>query len=272
MQTDDYMSAPIDEEGFVVSYELSDETNIKRFWEDYGFVVIRNLITDDQINRTIDEMWNTPYLLNRPGIDRSDPSTWENTGKWPTEMDLAKGGFLSHFTDVDLTESWQNRQNPSLYKAFSILLDRQDLWVKFDRYGMVFHPHNNVNFSRCGQREILNLTMAQSKTNPNGKRKVSGCIGTSSKKLKIVALIFPSPWKEGATSTKVQGLIALSDSTATTGGFHCVPGFHKKIVAWATENPEKRGKSQNLHFLTVKALWCSSQRRIQLEIIFSRFI
>ena len=32
---------------------------------------------------------------------------------------------------------------------------------------------------------------------------------------------------------RVQGLLALTDNTETSGGFHCVPGFHKHFDEWS---------------------------------------
>ena len=32
---------------------------------------------------------------------------------------------------------WENRQHPNVVRLFQIILQREDLWVKFDRYGMM---------------------------------------------------------------------------------------------------------------------------------------
>ncbi len=86
---EEYPVAPLDSDGFAVSFSL-DDPSLLDFYSTYGFVVIRDLVTPSQIDRTIDEIWTTPYLLGRENINRSDPSTFENN-IWPTEMDLAKG-------------------------------------------------------------------------------------------------------------------------------------------------------------------------------------
>ena len=84
--------------------------------------------------------------------------------------------------------------------------------------------------------------MEQFETNLNGKLNLNGYIGISSNLLFYLHFFtLCSPWTEGTSTTKVQGLIALSDSTSTTGGFHCVPGFHKLIEQWASEHEKKRG-------------------------------
>ena len=84
-------------------------------------------------------------------MKRDDPSTWEDVN-WPTEMGLGQGGFLTHYTDVGLPESWNNRQNPKIHKLFSLILQREDLWVKFDRYGMV-----RTSKTKSSEKSHLNI-------------------------------------------------------------------------------------------------------------------
>lgn len=47
--------------------------------------------------------------------------------------------------DVSLKMSWQNRQHPNVVRLFQLILGRDDLWVKFDRYGMM-RPTKGIGF------------------------------------------------------------------------------------------------------------------------------
>src|SRR6266516_4533960 len=38
----------------------------------------------------------------------------------------------------------------------------------------------------------------------------------------------------------VQGVLALTDTTAEMGGFHCIPGFHRALADWIAEQPGDR--------------------------------
>jgi ectoine hydroxylase-related dioxygenase (phytanoyl-CoA dioxygenase family) len=38
----------------------------------------------------------------------------------------------------------------------------------------------------------------------------------------------------------VQGVLALTETTAEMGGFQCIPGFHRELAAWLREQPEDR--------------------------------
>lgn len=40
---------------------------------------------------------------------------------------------------------WENRQHPNIVKLFQLVLKRDDLWVKFDRYGMM-RPTKGIAF------------------------------------------------------------------------------------------------------------------------------
>jgi len=57
METKTNLKAPLDSEGFVVSFEVNEEENIRNFWKEYGFVVIKNCIPEENVENTIDEIW-----------------------------------------------------------------------------------------------------------------------------------------------------------------------------------------------------------------------
>jgi hypothetical protein len=182
MEQNTWDRLPLDEEGYIKSFApTGEDEQIIAFWKNYGIVVIRDIITEEEIEKTLEEIWTTPRLLGNGmeiywrlyenliqssiyldiisyfligKVDRNDPSTWNN-GQWPTEYDLSKGGFLSHFMDVDLPVSWNNRQNPKLYRIFCLLLNRPELWVSFDRYGFV-----SIRHTRSYWRFYRNLSRA----------------------------------------------------------------------------------------------------------------
>jgi len=109
----------VDEEGFVQSFSFEDENEILNFWKQYGFVVVKNVITEEDVNNTIEEIWK--FQIEKNGkVDRNDPLTWNNNN-WPSDMGLSEGGFLSHFSDIELQWSWNNRQNPKNLSNFLLL-------------------------------------------------------------------------------------------------------------------------------------------------------
>jgi hypothetical protein len=48
-------------------------------------------------------------------------------------------------SDVATKMCWENRQHPNVIKLFQTLLKQEDLWVKFDRYGMM-RPTKGIAF------------------------------------------------------------------------------------------------------------------------------
>ena len=77
--------------------------------------------------------WSSSYSCK---VDRNDPSTWLDS-LWP-------GPKRVGFSEVTVREQgWKNRENKNIHKIFSLLLDRKDLWVSIDRYG-IMRPTKNV--------------------------------------------------------------------------------------------------------------------------------
>jgi len=208
--------APIDEEGYVQSFLADEEKELLDFFHKYGFVVVRNIISADQCEKTEDDLWRSDEMLGSRKVDRNEPSTWEN-GTWPSEMNLAEGGFLTHLTDMSLQTGWDNRQHPNLYKIFSLVFNNPNLWVRFDRYGMM-RPTKGI------------------------KMKNGNIVDKPEWKTKSNWLHWDqNPWQE-PDFVRVQGLLALTNAIKTSGGFHCVPGFAPNFKKWSIDNVDKRSK------------------------------
>jgi hypothetical protein len=89
-----FITAFPDSNGYTKSFSLEDTTELIKFFEDYGFVVIRDIIdSKSQIEDTIDEIWNILRVLN-PKIDKNDSSTWDDK-YWPIYMGLKDGKYVN---------------------------------------------------------------------------------------------------------------------------------------------------------------------------------
>jgi hypothetical protein len=79
-----YMQLPVDVDGFVTSFESSStglksshdyKKSVLSFFNCYGFVVFRNVLTEDDCKLTRGEIWD--FLENdNYGFQRSDPNTY----------------------------------------------------------------------------------------------------------------------------------------------------------------------------------------------------
>lgn len=210
--------APVDSEGYVQSFGIEETEKYIEFFNEYGFVVISNILSSSQCQATVDEVWRD--VMKSPSfeepINREDPSTWGND-RWPQQQKL---GILGSFPCVG-PQALANRQNPLVYKVFSSLLKSENLLVTFDRYGILrpAKEHPEWQTMRDWVHWDLNPWSFQSST-----------IYFSPKA--------PAPGKQyNKNIMKVQGLIALVDCREEDGGFHTVPKFSKYCFDdWSLEN------------------------------------
>ena len=100
---------------------------------------------------------------------------------------------------------WDNRQSPRIYRALCQLWKTDRLWVSIDR--------------AC-------LKLPQSARHP--------------------AWTAPSfmHWDLDLSETPVQfgvqGGLCLADTSVDQGGFHCIPGMHREVLAWSRVPPDRR--------------------------------
>ncbi|CAF1414000.1 unnamed protein product [Adineta ricciae] len=206
-----------DDEGFTKSFSINETNELLDFFHKYGFVVIRDIVdSQSQIENTVDEIWNLLRVLN-PKIDKNDSSTWEDAN-WPIQMGLKDGGFISHMSDVATKMCWENRQHPNIVKLFQILLQQDDLWVKFDRYGFM-RPTKDIPFTNKDNNSITIEDRPEWRSKPNWLHWDQ------------------NPWKY-PDFMGIQGLLALSDTNSNTGGFHCVPSFTHRFKQWSIDNEQ----------------------------------
>jgi len=208
----EYLEIPYDEDGFVEAFSVDDDIQIiKDYFDRYGVIVFRDVVPHEQIDETIDEIWN---IIEPGGVEKDDTSTWSQE-YWPEEGGLALAGFLNFDADIDLPLSWKNRSHPNVHKIFTHIWGTERLWVTFDKYG-VMRPTKGIEIDG----EIVDR--------PEWKTRSNWCHWDQ------------DPWKE-PNFVRVQGVLALTDSTKTSGGFHCVPGYHKYFNQWASLHPPENG-------------------------------
>jgi len=63
---------PIDKEGYIESFTSNQTEEIKNFFDEYGVVVIRDLLDQEEIERTKDEVW-ARVRHECPWVDRYFP-------------------------------------------------------------------------------------------------------------------------------------------------------------------------------------------------------
>jgi hypothetical protein len=175
------------------------------FWRSYGYVIVKQAIPLSEAKKLLDFAWEFQDM------DPNRPETWypEKTFKTKLERDLYVWGFVEAYHHQLL---WNSRQSERVYGAFADVWDCEELWVTLDR---------------------LNLNP------PNIKNRDRALI--PSKKTGFDILLH---WDIDTTlevlPQRVQGIIALNDSTTEQGGFQCAPELFRQFDAWKTTQPPDR--------------------------------
>ncbi|MEZ4867234.1 MAG: phytanoyl-CoA dioxygenase family protein [Caldilineaceae bacterium] len=92
----------------------------KAFWEENGYVVIPNAVSQENLQAVIDAIWT---------YTGKDPN---NRADWYKEP-LLEGAMVNMSNSQPL---WDNRQSPYLHEIFTELWGTEKLWVVLDRANM----------------------------------------------------------------------------------------------------------------------------------------
>ncbi|KAL0476874.1 htxA [Acrasis kona] len=266
---------PTNEE-FVLSFTLDEveSGSAGSFFEEFGFVVIRDVLSKEEIEASVDDVWsylesgawrNTMFSNksnpvankfwsedNRKGPDRNIPHQWDAC--WPNMENEGILGAPPVFTK----QAFLNRQNPNVIKVFTKLLNTNKLIVNIDRYGL-FRPTINVDLFGDGT-VFKNKPMWE--TDPNLHLDVNPWeyyaeVAEPPKSIDY-ARAFPSKLSHLPTfceehnatghssapgnQIRLQALLNFIDNREQDGGFQLVPGFHKHLEQWAHRTRDTLGK------------------------------
>ncbi|MEV1022032.1 phytanoyl-CoA dioxygenase family protein [Streptomyces sp. NPDC050264] len=175
------------------------------FWQTYGYVVVKQAIPRAAARQLLDFTWEFQ------GLDPDRPETWYQERKFRTDLDrdLHVYGFVEAYHHQLL---WDSRQAQRVYDAFVDVWDSEELWVTLDRLNL--NPPNVRNRSR----ELI------APTEEGFDIELHWDVDTTSS-------VLPQ---------RVQGIIALNDTSAETGGFQCCPELFRRFDRWAALQPEGR--------------------------------
>lgn len=183
------------------SVAFGDDAAILASFATDGYVVVTGVISHDDVNSAINELWTSHQLLGRSdAIKRDDPSTWQS-GNWPQQ----DGGrnFLESCDPYLDRSCWDLPQHPNVVHVLRLLYR-----------GPVFAPES----ARHG-------VMRPTAEHPEWRTDANWLHWDQ------------SPWRQPGFH-RVQCFLCLSDQTPTSGGFLCAPGAHNEFAAWGEEHPE----------------------------------
>ena len=166
------------------------------FWQESGYVIARNAVPRENAERAEQAVWE--FL----GMDRVNSDTW-----YP---DPPRRSIMVEIYQHQAL--WDNRQYPTIHRAFSQIWQKEKLWVSFDRASM--NPPS---------------------LDPEAKER---------------GLHWDADLENRPLGFGVQGVLYLTDTAENQGAFTCVPGFHHRIEEWLDSLPEdSTPQQQDLHAL-----------------------
>ena len=101
-----------------------------KFWKDKGYIVIKNVVTKKQVDKTASFLWDFEEK------DSEDPSTWYSLPRAEMKMkELAGTGMVEVYNHQFL---WENRMAKKVYESFVDIWGTEKLWVTIDRANLNF--------------------------------------------------------------------------------------------------------------------------------------
>lgn len=215
---------PLAEPGASVAdylFALGDEEGYNLHFREQGFVVVHDVLDCERVDATICELWEHPSLLGGyPELQRDDPETWGGDD-WPAGC----RNFLECLDPCAEVESWRNRIHPAVVRVFEVL------WQGLRRDGETSAEGPAV--SSVDRFGVMRPTLVPPRPGGGAAWAERPEWRTSRNWLH---------WDQNPWATPgffaLQGLVMLTEGTATSGGFVTVPGFHRELPRWAEEHPE----------------------------------
>lgn len=93
---------------FTASFAVENRDEAVAFWEEWGFVVFHDVLTVDECDATVSEIWNS-LEADYPGVKRNDPTSHDL-------LPVDRYGLATEQA-VFTPQLVMNRQNPRIYDA-----------------------------------------------------------------------------------------------------------------------------------------------------------
>ncbi|MFI9721877.1 phytanoyl-CoA dioxygenase family protein [Streptomyces sp. NPDC052396] len=174
-------------------------------WQTYGYVVVKQAIPAAAARRLLDFAWEFQ------GLDPGRPDTWYQEREFRSDLDrdLYVYGFVEAYHHQLI---WDSRQTRRVYDAFVDVWDCEELWVTLDRLNL--NPPNVQNRDRA----------LIERTEKGFDIELHWDVDTS-------LAVLPQ---------RVQGIIALTDTSPELGGFQCCPELFRDFDRWKPAQPADR--------------------------------
>jgi ectoine hydroxylase-related dioxygenase (phytanoyl-CoA dioxygenase family) len=237
---------PIDSDGYIQSFGVADVKQYQVFYKEYGFVVIRDVLTDIECAETISDIWSIVETKSGGTIKRTDPKTWSDSKTWSAAAGpLAKTEGMIGTGAIFTPTAVRNRCNLAMFSVAQHLLGQQKLLVSHDRYGL-FRPTVSSSSSPTMASTMANLHLDMNPWRTLGgqttKDQLSGLTYKQSEEFldeNNLPLQLPA----------LQMLINLADNKEDDGGLQVVPRFPSMYLADWIKSSKQSLVASGLHDL-----------------------
>lgn len=259
--------APIDSEGYVKAFSLLNLKEAKEFFSEYGFMVIENVLTAEQCEDSINDIWSyieeekwKPKLALAHRIlrvKRSDITTWNSEDGWP--LALSSEGILGD-PAVFTKQAIKNRMNKALFEIGKLFFENDDIIVSHDRYGL-FRPvlRDDKNVMKKWMTDF-NIHLDMNPWNYYDHTRLGGQETSDYDSMRDFIQEFNSTGHcTDKNHIKLQALYNFIDNKEEDGGFQAVPGMQNHLENWTKYTETSLGKSfKNTSTDFIPIFWKSS--------------
>jgi ectoine hydroxylase-related dioxygenase (phytanoyl-CoA dioxygenase family) len=218
---------------YIQSFDVSDSQGIIDFFDTFGFVVVRDVLSAQQCQDTLSEIYD--ILEEGSTFRRNDQSTWN---AWPTNA-MEHYGSMSR-PPIFRKQFIENRINPNVYQTFKTLLKEDNLLVNHDR-GCFYRPVVGVT----GIPESVSMkwsTQPNIHLDMNPWNWIQSDGAEQDKALsklrygdRLNEFIFENNQVTHHDGVQLQAVMNLMDNYEEDGGYVVVPFFHKIFEEYFTE-------------------------------------
>lgn len=230
---------------YTESFTLNEKKEILHFFEEYGYVVIDNILTKEECENTLDNMnifLNKKLKVKNPDateINIRDSSTYD---RLPISPNFGAIDSPPIFTEQVI----KNRQNAKLYEALCLIYNDKDIIISHDRLCFFRPTKINKKWATLSNYPGVHIDFGPYKyLRPEIIKEQLEHHGYKNNSIQFIKENNLISYDFGL---QIQGQINLLDNLEEDGGFQCVPKFHKKIQEWLNKKEFPFSKANSYSF------------------------
>jgi hypothetical protein len=212
------------------TFTLDEPERIRASFEDKGFVGIRGILSEEECLQTREDIGRQMKEL-APAFDLDDPSTYDHA---PINPNYGVVGRAAMFSPRFL----YNRQHPNVFQAFTLLADDPNLLISHDRCAF-YRPTRQIPF----RGQIVDKPEWKTEyTYPGVHLDFNPGMYHSAERVIAARERLDYSSEQDWTSENsfycdrdgqmLQAVLNLEDNRVEDGGYHGVPGFHRRFEEW----------------------------------------